>query len=125
LTIVPAQQQTSSIPIVMMGALDPNNSAKSVRHKTATSVISAWITWSLDCEVSAPAVLEEGPRGCVDQDLLDQVVIAVRRALGDFSCLTSAGRPGLKTGCWMSPRRLRWPSRCRHTKGHSARRAIG
>jgi putative ABC transport system substrate-binding protein len=27
LTIVPAQQQTSSIPIVMMGALDPNNSA--------------------------------------------------------------------------------------------------
>jgi mRNA-degrading endonuclease toxin of MazEF toxin-antitoxin module len=31
------------------------------------------------------AFLEEGPRGHVSQDLLDQVVIAVRRALGDFS----------------------------------------
>jgi mRNA-degrading endonuclease toxin of MazEF toxin-antitoxin module len=29
--------------------------------------------------------LEEGPRGRVTQELLDQVVIAVRRALGDFS----------------------------------------
>ena len=29
--------------------------------------------------------LEEGPRGRVSQDLLDQVVIAVRRALGDLS----------------------------------------
>ena len=31
------------------------------------------------------AFLEEGPRGHVSQDLLDHVVIAVRRALGDFS----------------------------------------
>jgi mRNA-degrading endonuclease toxin of MazEF toxin-antitoxin module len=29
--------------------------------------------------------LEKGPRGRVSGDLLDQVVIAVRRALGDFS----------------------------------------
>lgn len=29
--------------------------------------------------------LEEGPRGRVSRDLLAQVVIAVRRALGDFS----------------------------------------
>jgi mRNA-degrading endonuclease toxin of MazEF toxin-antitoxin module len=29
--------------------------------------------------------LEEGPRGRVSPDLLDEVVIAVRRALGDFS----------------------------------------
>jgi mRNA-degrading endonuclease toxin of MazEF toxin-antitoxin module len=31
------------------------------------------------------AFLEEGPRGRVSQELLDQVVIAVRRALGDYS----------------------------------------
>ena len=31
------------------------------------------------------AFLEEGPTDRVSQDLLDQVVIAVRRALGDFS----------------------------------------
>ena len=31
------------------------------------------------------ALLEEGPRGRVSRDLLDQIVIAVRRALGDFS----------------------------------------
>ena len=31
------------------------------------------------------AFLQEGPRGRVSQGLLDQVVIAVRRALGDFS----------------------------------------
>ena len=29
--------------------------------------------------------LEDGPRGRVSQDVLDQVVVAVRRALGDFS----------------------------------------
>jgi mRNA interferase MazF len=29
--------------------------------------------------------LEDGPRGRVSQELLDQVIIAVRRALGDFS----------------------------------------
>jgi mRNA-degrading endonuclease toxin of MazEF toxin-antitoxin module len=31
------------------------------------------------------AFLQDGPRGRVSQDLLDQVVIAVRRALGDLS----------------------------------------
>jgi mRNA-degrading endonuclease toxin of MazEF toxin-antitoxin module len=31
------------------------------------------------------AFLAEGPRGRVSRDLLDQVIIAVRRALGDFS----------------------------------------
>jgi mRNA-degrading endonuclease toxin of MazEF toxin-antitoxin module len=31
------------------------------------------------------AFLEQGPRGRVAQELLDRVVIAVRRALGDFS----------------------------------------
>jgi len=31
------------------------------------------------------AFLEQGSRGRVSQDLLDQVIIAVRRSLGDFS----------------------------------------
>jgi mRNA interferase MazF len=31
------------------------------------------------------AFLEEGPRGRASQDLVDQVVIAVRRALGDYA----------------------------------------
>ena len=31
------------------------------------------------------AFLEEGPRGRATEQLLDDVVIAVRRALGDFS----------------------------------------
>jgi hypothetical protein len=58
-----------------------------VIHAAGTGLRDDSVLFCEELTTIDKAFLEEGPSGRVSRDLLDQVVIAVRRALGDFSTL--------------------------------------
>jgi mRNA-degrading endonuclease toxin of MazEF toxin-antitoxin module len=77
-----ARDQVMVVPIFSTGKLGPT---RLVIPAADSGLRYDSVLFCEELTTIDKAFLEEGPRGRVSQHLLDQVVIAVRRALGDFS----------------------------------------
>jgi len=77
-----ARDHVMVVPIFSTGNLGPT---RLVIPAAGTGLRYDSVVFCEELTTIDKSFLEDGPRGRVSQYLLDQVVIAVRRALGDFS----------------------------------------
>jgi mRNA-degrading endonuclease toxin of MazEF toxin-antitoxin module len=77
-----AREHVMVVPIYSTGNLGPT---RLVIPAAGTGLRHDSVLFCEELTTIDRAFLEEAPHGRVSHDLLDQVVIAVRRALGDFS----------------------------------------
>jgi mRNA interferase MazF len=77
-----ARDHVMAVPIFSTGNLGPT---RLVISAAGTGLRYDSVLFCEELTTIDKAFLEEGPRGRATEQLLDEVVIAVRRALGDFS----------------------------------------
>jgi mRNA interferase MazF len=77
-----AREHVMVVPIFSTGNLGPT---RLVVPMASTGLHYDSVLFCEELTTIDKTFLEDGPRGRVSPDLLDQVIVAVRRALGDFS----------------------------------------
>jgi mRNA interferase MazF len=77
-----ARNHVMVVPIFSSGTLGPT---RLVIHASGTGLRHDSVLFCEELTTIDKSFLEDGPRGRVSRDLMDQVIVAVRRALGDFA----------------------------------------
>jgi mRNA interferase MazF len=77
-----ARDHVMVVPIFSSGNLGPT---RLVIQASGTGLRHDSVLFCEELTTIDKSFLEDGPRGRVSRDLMDQVIVAVRRALGDFA----------------------------------------